>query len=59
MSIIDENRETHYLSSPHSCLNDIVLSPHEGKDILLSVQVDIAVGPDSISNRILREASHS
>ncbi|XP_060568897.1 uncharacterized protein LOC132727429, partial [Ruditapes philippinarum] len=58
MSINDENRDPLYLSSPLSCLNDIVLSPHEVKDVLLSLQVDKAVGPDGISNRILREASH-
>jgi hypothetical protein len=58
MSINDENRDPPYLSSPHSCLNDIVLSPHEVKDVLLSLQVDKAVNPDGISNRILREASH-
>lgn len=46
MSINDENRDPPYLSSPLSCLNDIVLSPHEVKDVLLSLQVDKAVGPD-------------
>jgi hypothetical protein len=58
MSINDENRDPPYLSSPYSCLSDIVLSFREVKDVLLSLQVDKAVVPDGLSNRILRETSH-
>jgi hypothetical protein len=58
MSINDDNRDQHYLFPPDSCLNDIVLSPHEVKYVLLSLQGDKTVGPDDISNMILREASH-
>ncbi|XP_053378589.1 uncharacterized protein LOC128548180 [Mercenaria mercenaria] len=59
-NIDDDSREAPDLGSPNSLsfLSDLILRPVEFEDVLKSLQVDKAAGPDGISNRLLREISH-
>ncbi|XP_045206258.1 uncharacterized protein LOC123558446 [Mercenaria mercenaria] len=59
-NIDDDNREAPELGPPNSLsfLSDLILRPVEVEDVLKSLQVDKAAGPDVISNKLLREISH-